>query len=368
MSNLTPEDYMRIALSLAKRGKGKVSPNPMVGAVLVKNGKIVGKGYHQKAGEPHAEVHAFKAAGDLAQGADLYINLEPCCHFGRTPPCTEIIIKHKIKRVFVAMVDPNPLVSGKGIEQLIKAGIQVRTGLLEKEAKRLNEVFIKYITQKIPFVILKAASTLDGKIATSTGDSRWITGEKSRLFVHQLRNEVDSVLVGIGTVKRDNPLLTTRLPRGIGKDPHRIVLDTHLSIPLSSKLLHVTSRAKTIIVAAPDVSINKMKKLQVMGAVILNIPVIKGRLDLRMLLKELGKMEITSIMIEGGREVFTSFLEERLVDKLYLTYGPKIVMGRDAVGITGGNGIPLIKDALRVTEIKVKRLGEDLLIEGYLQK
>jgi len=368
MSNPKEEHYMRIALSLAKRGRGKVSPNPLVGAVLVKKGRIVGKGFHQTAGGPHAEVNAMKAAGDKARGADLYINLEPCCHYGKTPPCTDTLLQHKIKRVFVGMVDPNPLVSGKGLERLIKAGIRVKTGILEAEARKLNEVFIKYITRKMPFVILKVASTIDGKIATRTGDARWITGEKARSFVHQLRNEVEAVLVGIGTVKRDNPLLTTRLSQGKGRDPHRIVIDTNLTLPLSSKLLHLNSPARTIIVAAHNASTRKMRKLKELGATILTIPTRKGRLNLRELLKELGKMEITSIMVEGGREIFTSFLEQGLADKLYLFYAPKIIMGKEAVGITGGPGRARLKDAIQVSEVKVKRLGYDILIEGYLQR
>jgi diaminohydroxyphosphoribosylaminopyrimidine deaminase/5-amino-6-(5-phosphoribosylamino)uracil reductase len=362
------ERYMRIALALARKGRGKVSPNSLVGAVLVKAGQIVGKGFHQKAGGPHAEVNALKAAGIKANGADLYINLEPCCHYGKTPPYTDAIIEHKIKRVFVGMMDPNPLVSGKGIEKLTQAGIQVKTGILETEAKKLNEVFIKYITRKTPFTILKVASTLDGKIATRTGDARWITGEKARNLVHQLRNEVDAVLVGIGTVKKDNPLLTTRLPHRIGRDPHRIVLDSHLAIPLSSKILHVDSRAKTIIATGYNASPSKMRKLEGLGITILPVPILKKKLDLKALLKELGKMEITSIMVEGGKETFTSFLEQGLADKLYLFYAPKIIMGDEATGITGGRGKAVLKDALRVSDVKIKRLGDDILIEGYLQR
>jgi diaminohydroxyphosphoribosylaminopyrimidine deaminase/5-amino-6-(5-phosphoribosylamino)uracil reductase len=368
MSNSRDEQYMKIALSLAKRGKGRVSPNPLVGAVLVKNGRIVGKGFHQRAGGPHAEVNALKEAGDKAKGADLYLNLEPCCHFGKTPPCTDALIAHKIKRIFAGMVDPNPLVSGRGIEQLVKSGIQVKTGILEAEARKLNEDFIKYITEKVPFVILKVASTLDGKIATRTGDARWITGEKARTFVHQLRNEADAVLVGIGTVKRDDPLLTTRLPQGTGRDPHRIILDTHLTIPLSSKLLHLNSQAKTILATSQHVSPRKIRKLEELGATILTLPTLKGRLNLKALLKELGRREITSVMVEGGRETITSFLEQRLVDKLYLFYAPKIIMGVEAIGITGGQGKALLKEAIQVSKVKVKRLGDDILVEGYLQK
>jgi len=368
MPNLKDEHYMRIALSLAKRGRGKVSPNPLVGAVLVKDGRIVGKGFHQRVGGSHAEVNAIKDAGDKARGADLYINLEPCCYYGRTPPCTDALIENRIKRVFVSMIDPNPLVSGRGIEKLVKAGIQVKTGIAEAKAKRLNEVFIKYFTEKVPFVVLKVASTLDGKIATRTGNARWITGEKSRTFVHQLRNEVDAVLVGIGTVKRDNPLLTTRLKHGEGRDPHRIVLDTHLKIPLSSKLLHLDSQAKTIIATTEGASPRKIKKLEGLGVKILTIPTLKGRLDLKALLKELGKMEITSVMVEGGREIITSFLEHGLVDKLYLFYAPKIIMGKEAIGITGGQGIALLNEAIQVSGVRIKRLDDDILIEGYLQR
>jgi diaminohydroxyphosphoribosylaminopyrimidine deaminase/5-amino-6-(5-phosphoribosylamino)uracil reductase len=362
------EHYMKIALSLAKRGRGKVSPNPLVGAVLVKNGQIVGKGFHRRAGEPHAEVNALHDAGDKAEGADLYINLEPCCHYGKTPPCTDALIAHKIKRVFVGMVDPNPLVSGKGIKRLIKAGVQVTTGILEGEARKLNEVFTKYTTEKMPFVIMKVASTLDGKIATRDGDARWITGEKARTFVHQLRNEVDAILVGVGTVKRDDPQLTTRLPHGRGRDPHRIILDTHLTIPLSSKLLHLDSQARTIIATAQHASSGKARKLKGLAATILTVPTLRGRTNLKALLKKLGTRDITSVMVEGGRETITSFLEQGLVDKLYLFYAPKIIMGKEAVGITGGPGKALIQEAIRVNDVTVRRMGDDILIEGYLQK
>jgi len=368
MSNAADERFMRIALSLAKRGGGKVSPNPLVGAVLVRNGQIVGKGFHRRAGEPHAEINALHDAGDKAIGADLYINLEPCCHYGKTPPCTDALIAHKIKRVFVGMVDPNPLVSGKGIKRLTKAGIQVTTGILEGKARKLNEVFIKYITEKMPFVIMKVASTLDGKIATRNGDARWITGEKARTFVHQLRNEVDAILVGVGTVKRDDPQLTTRLPHARGRDPHRIILDTHLTIPLSSKLLYLDSQAKTIIATAQHASSGKARKLEGLGATILTVPTLRGRINLKALLKKLGTLDITSVMVEGGRETITSFLEQGLVDKFYLFYAPKIIMGKEAIGITGGPGKALIEEAIRVTDITVRRMGDDILIEGYLQK
>ena len=368
MTNLIDERFMRIALSLARRGRGKVSPNPLVGAVLVKNGQIIGKGFHQRAGRPHAEINALKDAGNKALGADLYINLEPCCHYGKTPPCTDALIAHKIKRVFVGMVDPNPLVSGKGIKRLVNAGIQVTTGILEGEARKLNEVFTKYITEKMPFVIMKVASTLDGKIATRDGDARWITGEKARTFVHQLRNEVDAILVGVGTVKRDNPQLTTRLPQGRGRDPHRIILDTHLTIPLSSKLLHLDSQARTIIATAQHASSGKARKLEGLAATILTVPTLRGRTNLKALLKKLGTRDITSVMVEGGRETITSFLEQGLVDKLYLFYAPKIIMGKEAVGITGGPGKALIQEAIRVNDVTVRRMGDDILIEGYLQK
>jgi diaminohydroxyphosphoribosylaminopyrimidine deaminase/5-amino-6-(5-phosphoribosylamino)uracil reductase len=368
MSNLTDEHYMRTALALAKKGSGKVSPNPLVGAVIVRNGQIVGKGFHRRAGGLHAEINALHDAGDKAIGADLYINLEPCCHYGKTPPCTDAIIAHKIKRVFVGMVDPNPLVSGKGIKRLTKAGIQVTTGILERDARKLNEVFIKYITEKMPFVIMKVASTLDGKIATREGDARWITGEKARTFVHQLRNEVDAILVGIGTVKRDDPQLTTRLAQGRGRDPYRIILDTHLTIPFSSRLLHLDLQSRTIIATSKPALSGKARKLKKLGATILTVSTLKGRINLKSLLKKLVTLDITSVMVEGGRETITSFLEQGLVDKLYLFYAPKIIMGKEAIGITGGPGKALIEEAIRVTDITVRKMGDDILIEGYLQK
>ncbi|HPD61736.1 MAG TPA: bifunctional diaminohydroxyphosphoribosylaminopyrimidine deaminase/5-amino-6-(5-phosphoribosylamino)uracil reductase RibD, partial [Thermodesulfobacteriota bacterium] len=226
----TPEEYMWRAIKLALKAQGQTSPNPLVGALIVKNGKIVGQGFHYRAGSPHAEINALHEAGNQAQGAEIYLNLEPCSHVGRTPPCVDAIIQRKIRKVYVGMMDPNPLVCGKGIRKLKEAGIEVATGILEKECRRLNEVFIKYITTKRPFVILKAAASLDGRIAAESGDSQWLTNEKSREYVHRLRSAVDAVLVGIGTVKRDNPQLTCRLKYRKGKDPIRIVVDSTLSI------------------------------------------------------------------------------------------------------------------------------------------
>ncbi|HJX30500.1 MAG TPA: bifunctional diaminohydroxyphosphoribosylaminopyrimidine deaminase/5-amino-6-(5-phosphoribosylamino)uracil reductase RibD, partial [Thermodesulfobacteriota bacterium] len=341
----TPEEYMWLAIKLASKAQGQTSPNPLVGALIVKSGKIVGQGFHRRSGTPHAEINALKKSGDQAQGAELYLNLEPCSHFGRTPPCVDAIIQKKIMKVFMGMVDPNPLVRGKGIRRLKEAGIEVATGILEKECRKLNEVFIKYITTKRPFVILKTAASLDGRIAAETGDSQWITNEKSREYVHQLRSAVDAVLVGIGTVKKDDPQLTCRLKNRKGRDPIRIVVDSTLSISPKAKVLNPHSPAPTIIATTPKASLKKRALLEKKGARILVIPS-QGWVDLCLLMEALGKEEITSVLIEGGSEINTSALQSGIVDKVLFFYAPKIIGGKQAPLMVGGKGIARVKDAL----------------------
>lgn len=358
------EYWMRQALRLAQKGKGRTSPNPMVGAVLVREGKVIGEGFHAKAGEPHAEILALSRAGHQARGATLYINLEPCSHQGRTPPCAPEVIQAGVRRVVVGMEDPNPLVKGRGLEMLREAGLDVEVGLLESDCKKLNESFIKYICTKQPFVILKIAATLDGKIATAQGESKWITGEKARKLVQRLRNESDGILVGIGTILKDDPLLTPRIKGG--KNPFRIVLDSQLRIPDQARVLQKIPE-KTILVTsegAPDQKIEEFKKK---GSQVLVLETVEGRINLRALLFRLGEMGITSLLVEGGSEVNGSFLREGLMDKLLLFLSPKL-LGGQALEMFGGRGVEKLEDAYQIDHIKVKKVGEDLLIEGYPKK
>jgi len=357
------EKYMRIALELAKKGKGRTSPNPMVGAVIVKDSEIVGTGYHKKAGTPHAEIHAIKDAGDNAKNSTMYVNLEPCSHYGRTPPCTDAIIKAGISRVVIAMTDPNPKVNGKGKAILESQGIEVKTGILEQEAKKLNEVFIKYITTGMPFVTLKVAMSLDGKIATFCRRSKWISCEDSRLLVHQIRNEVDAIVIGIGTVLCDDPTLTTRLPDGNGRDAVRIVLDSRARIPLDSKILNLNSEARTIVAVtnlAEEEKIEQLKKY----ADVLVISEKDGRVNLTELMKKLAEMEITNVLIEGGAEVNASALKERIVDRVMFFIAPKIIGGNSAPGPIGGDGVEDPSKAIKLTDISIMNSGSDILVIG----
>lgn len=356
--------YMRLALRLALKGAGGTSPNPMVGAVLVRDGKIISTGYHRRAGSDHAEIIALKRAGERARGATLYLNLEPCNHQGRTPPCTLSLIQHRVKRVVIGTVDPNPLVSSRGIRRLRRAGIQVRVGLLEAECRRLNEAFGKYITRRVPFVSLKLAASLDGRIATSTGDSQWITGEASRRYVHQLRNQVDAVLVGSGTVLADNPRLTCRLPGG--RDPWRVVLDSRLRISLDAHLLHQREPGKTIVVTGPRAPMRKIEAIQSYGAGVWRLPLQGGRIPFASLLKKLGEMGMLSVMIEGGAITASWALREGVVDKLFFFYASKII-GGDGRGMIDALEIKKMSQCKGVKDMELRRLGEDFLVSGYLQ-
>lgn len=356
--------YMRLALRLALKGAGRTSPNPMVGAVLVREGRVIATGYHRRPGGDHAEIVALKHAGKKARRATLYLNLEPCDHQGRTPPCTLSLIRSGIKRVVAGMVDPNPLVSGRGIRRLRQAGVQVQVGLLEAECRRLNEAFIKYVTRKIPFVILKLAASLDGRIATSTGDSRWITGIAARSYVHRLRNQVDAILVGVGTVVADNPRLTCRLPGG--RDPWRVILDGHLRIPLTARLLHQREPEKTIIVTGPRVAKKKVKTIEAYGAKVWSFPLVRGRIPFAPILWGLGGVGLLSVMIEGGVVTATAALQERVVDKVLLFYAPKIIGGEGKTMIED-LGIKRLSQSRRIRKVEVKRFGEDFLVSGYLR-
>ena len=360
------EQYMMQALALAEKGRGWTSPNPMVGAVVVRDGQVVGRGYHQRAGGPHAEVNAIDDAGENARGATIYVTLEPCNHFGRTPPCTRKIMEAGIRRVVVAMTDPNPGVKGGGNQYLREQGIEIVTGVCEAQAQTLNEAFTTWITTGKPFVILKCAATLDGRIATRTGDSRWVTGPAARRFVHRIRHAVDGILVGVETVKKDDPSLTTRLDGEAGSDPTRIILDTHLSIPPTAKLLHLQSDAPTWVVCGPDADAGRRSALEAMGAQVIPAAVAGGRIDLPALMQRLGGMRIGSLLIEGGGRVIGSALAANIVDKLYLFYAPKLLGGDDGIPMCRGIGPERMQDSLAVHDLEVLRFDADILVQGYL--
>jgi diaminohydroxyphosphoribosylaminopyrimidine deaminase/5-amino-6-(5-phosphoribosylamino)uracil reductase len=358
------ENWMRRALRLAEKGRGRTSPNPMVGAVLVKDGRVVGEGYHAKAGEDHAEIIALKQAREGAEGATLYLNLEPCAHYGRTPPCAPAVIEAKVKRAVIGMKDPNPLVSGGGLESLKRAGLDADVGILEKECQRLNEAYCKYIVEKKPFVILKVAATLDGKIATRKGDSKWISGEASRKFVHRIRDQVDGVVVGIGTVLKDDPQLTARIKKG--RDPYRIILDSQLRIPEGAKVIG-DSPSKTIIATTELASRDKIERWEKKGVRTLVIDSKQGRVDLEPLLSNLGKMEMMSLLVEGGSQINGSFLDEGLIDKILFFFSPKLIGDGQAIGIFGGDGKATLEEAIHLNDLRWRKIGEDILIEGYLK-
>ncbi|AJD31946.1 bifunctional diaminohydroxyphosphoribosylaminopyrimidine deaminase/5-amino-6-(5-phosphoribosylamino)uracil reductase RibD [Clostridium sporogenes] len=358
--------YMGKALKLAKKGEGKVNPNPKVGAIVIKDNKIIGEGYHKYFGGPHAEVYALREAGEKAKGATIYVTLEPCSHYGKTPPCAEAIVKAGIAKVVIAMKDPNSLVQGRGIGILKQNGIEVVTGIMEKESKELNEVFIKYITKKEPFVVLKTASTLDGKIATKKGESRWITGEESRYRVHQTRNDLSGIMVGIGTILKDNPLLTTRIEEG--RSPKAIIVDSSLKIPLESKILE-TINERTIYIATTKKHNNPLKKnnLENLGIKILEFEENEeGKVPLKKLIQYLGKEEIDSILLEGGSTLNFSALKEGIVDKVMCFIAPKIIGGQDSKTMIGGTGVDNLKDMFKLQNLNFEKIGEDILIEGYI--
>ena len=358
--------FMRLAIKEARKGLGRTSPNPAVGAVIVREGEVVGKGYHHRAGMPHAEVEAFKEVGNRAPGDTLYVTLEPCNHFGKTPPCSELILKSGIKRVVVGMRDPNPLVTGGGCEFLEKKGLEVITGVLKDECIRLNEDFIKFVSTSRPFVMAKSAITLDGWTATSTRHSQWITNEKSRGFVHRLRDRVDAVMMGIGTVLADDPSMTARFKVKLGKDPIRIVVDTNFKTPLDAKVMQNQSSAHTLIAT----SINGDRRFQESGphpegVETLVCPTIAGKIDLAALMEKLGEMSITSVLVEGGSMILGAMLRARLIDKCYVFIAPKILGGGDGVPMAAGVGPKTMEESLNLKNIKVRRFGDDVLISGY---
>jgi diaminohydroxyphosphoribosylaminopyrimidine deaminase/5-amino-6-(5-phosphoribosylamino)uracil reductase len=358
---------MARAIELASSARGRTSPNPMVGAVLVRGDAIVGEGFHARAGESHAETIALAQAGTAAGGADLYVNLEPCSHHGRTPPCADAIVQAGVARVFTAMRDPNPKVDGRGIARLRAAGVKVQVGLLGEEAARLNEIYCTNVTTGLPQVTLKIGMSLDGKTATRTGEARWITGEASRTRVHEMRDAVDAVLVGIGTILADDPELTTRLAGVEGRHPDRVVIDSHLRIPSRSRVLAHRNRGRTILIAGPHAAESRVRELRELGAEVIVVAGGERRVDLRLVLERLFALGITSVLIEGGSEIAASSLEAGIVDKLIFFIAPLLIGGREAPGVIGGRGVGPLAEASRLRNVRWETVGEDIMIEGYVR-
>lgn len=358
---MTDESYIKLAIEIAKKGRGNVSPNPLVGCIIVKDERIIGAGYHEKYGENHAEINAINSAKESIEGSTLFVNLEPCSHQGLTPPCVDKIIENKIKRVVIGTLDMNPLVCGNGIKKLKSAGIDVKAGILESECTALNKFFFKHITKKIPYVTLKIAQTLDGKIADSKGDSKWISSLLSRRYVHELRSKYDAVLIGLGTVLKDNPSLTVRLTEG--RNPRRVILDTRLRLSTEHKLFSSNSDKKLVIVTSNKSKSKerKIKKIKSKGAEVIFVREDKGKLNLKNILKELSKINISSVLVEGGKSIFSSFVKENLYDDLFVFISPKIL----------GNGIPAVSDlgiksiskSLKVKFVNAEMIGDDVLAE-----
>ena len=358
--------YMEMAYGLAEKARGRSSPNPLVGAVVVLGDRVVGRGYHEEAGKPHAEVLALRMAGRRARGATLYVTLEPCVHWGRTPPCVDGVIESGLKRAVVSAYDANPVVHRKGVRRLRAAGLEVDVGLLDERNARLNEAYIKYIVRKTPFVTVKAAASLDGKISSRTGDSRWISADGTRDYIHLLRGENDAVMVGAGTLLRDDPLLTVRHPAWGDKPVVRVVLDSKLRFPLASRMLRTLRCGRIIVFAGPGASAAKASALGKKGVEVVRTRRPLDGAGLEDVLAELGRREVASLLVEGGSRLATSFIERRLADKLVLTLSPKLIGGAGAPGFLEGEGATRVRDALALEGVRAFRLGDDLILEGYL--
>jgi len=359
--------YMEVALALAREGLGRTSPNPAVGCVVVRDGRIVGRGFHPRAGEPHAEVFALEQAGPAARGAHLYVTLEPCSHHGRTPPCADRIVAAGVRRVVAAMADPNPAVAGRGLARLRRAGLEVRVGVAEAEARRLNEAFCLSVVQRRAFVHLKLAATLDGKTATASGDSRWITSAQSRERVHRLRDRCGVVLVGVGTAEADNPRLSVRLPGRPERRCLRVVLDPRARIPMGLSMLEPAEAPFTLVVCGPRAEPSRQRALEARGARVLEVWEEAGGLDLGGLLTRLYDMGHMEVLVEGGAETARRFLDAGLVDRLHLFYAPKLLGGRDAVPMVGGPSPDHIAQAREVAELEIERIGPDLYVTGRIR-
>ncbi len=360
---MNDEYYMKLAIALARKGRGYVSPNPLVGAVIVKNGRIIGQGYHQHFGGNHAEINALKNAAEDVAGSTLYVTLEPCCHEGKTPPCIDSLIKHKIARVVIGTIDSNPLVSCQGINYLQSSGIEVKTGVLGNDCRKLNEVFFHFMETGLPFVTIKYAQTLDGRIATATGESQWISSEASSKFTHQLRAAHDAILVGAGTVIKDNPELTVRLVRG--RNPLRVIVDSELNIPRQSKIFQNISSTPTLIATSKNASDSRFQRLAGSGAEIINIKADKkGNVDLKKLFKILAGRNISSVLIEGGAQIITSTLKNNLANRMVTIIAPKIIgSGIEAVGDLN---IRKLSSAKKLLIQKVLRRGDDIIVDSRL--
>lgn len=361
---MTKFEYMQLAIDLAKKGIGHTSPNPLVGCVVVKDGKIMTDGYHERYGEFHAERNALIHCEEDLAGADLYVTLEPCCHQGQTPPCTDIILEREIGRVYIGAMDPNPKVAGKGAQILREHGIVVETGILEKECLALNEVFFHYITTGIPYVAMKYAMTMDGKIATYTGDSKWVTGEVARRHVHELRKRYSAIMIGIGTVLVDDPMLNCRIEEGV--DPVRVICDSRLRIPLESRIVQ-TAKEIPVIVAYAEGEPAKERALEEAGVELLRVDD-RGKVDFPELLRELGEKKIDSVLIEGGGTFHGTVLKSGMVNRIYCYMAPKLIGGKEAKSPVEGDGFSYMREALEVTGTEIIKLGEDICITGSVQK
>lgn len=363
------EQYMRRALELAKRGVGFVNPNPMVGAVIVKDGVVIGEGYHKKYGEPHAEVNAFadaKERGNNTKGATIYVTLEPCFHYGKTPPCVDLVLKKEVSRVVIGTLDSNPLVAGKSVEKLERAGIKVTSGILKEECLKLNEIFFQYVTTKKPFVLLKSAMSLDGKIATVTGESQWISCEQSRKEVHELRGTYASIMVGIGTVLADNPSLTCRIEGK--KSPIRIVVDSKIRIPLDATVLKDQEIARTIIASTSKANAEKKKKIESRGIEVLTLDGTDGRVDLVKLEQALSEKKIDSILLEGGADLAFSAIKAGIVDKVMYYIAPMMLGGKEGKAALGGEGFSHLSEAFQLEHVSISHAGCDICVTGYRKK
>ncbi|TAM41827.1 bifunctional diaminohydroxyphosphoribosylaminopyrimidine deaminase/5-amino-6-(5-phosphoribosylamino)uracil reductase RibD [bacterium] len=358
------EYYMRLALKLALKAKGKTSPNPLVGALVVKNGRIVGSGFHAKAGLAHAEINALDEAGKKAKGATLYVTLEPCAHTGRTPPCVNRVIESGIKEVVVGLIDPNPLNNGRGIALIKQHNIKVRHGVLSDELAKINESFIKYITTKLPFVTVKVAESLDGRIATYTGDSKWITSDKSRAFAHKIRKDYDAIMVGVNTVLRDNPRLNAW---SSGRQSVKIIIDSNLSTPEDANIFSKDSQVIIITLPSRPGQETENRKRLLEKAKIIEVKEKSGQINLRDALKKIARLQITNIIVEGGGTLIGSLFDEKLVDRILFFISPKIIGGKDAISSVMGKGVRRVDQAIKLRGVKFRRFGEELLVEAEVK-
>ena len=357
--------FMDLAIKLALKAKNRTSPNPMVGALVVRNGRIVGRGYHEKAGLAHAEVVALDEAGEKSKGASLYVTLEPCTHFGRTPPCVDRIIKSGIKEVIVGMIDPNPLNNGRGINILKQHKIKVKVGFLEDKLRKINESFIKYITKRIPLLTVKVAQSLDGKIATRTGNSKWITSDKSRAFAHRLRQGYDAIMVGVNTILRDNPRLDAWFSK---KQPIKIVVDSQLSTPQDANIFSLNSQVVIATLLTRPGQETENRKILTKRATILEVKEKAGQINLKDMMKKLAQLKISNILVEGGGTLIGSLFDEGLVDKILFFISPKIIGGKEAISSVMGKGITQVDKSIKLKKVRLKHIGEDFLLEGYVQR